>query len=294
MKSKKLLPVIIIAVAVLAMAVCSIISGIAYKPTVTEGEFPFSITYELNGETVTVEDVLSVRYDRNDGYTDTKSRIYIGVIDGIGEENVFHYELENGSFILNTKLYADYLMGDTEYDYFDDEEFAPQMLYYDAEGTEYTDEETLAAHGMKLVSYEYPTPIENSFVFSHISILNNTVILPTLVIGLLALIATVIFVKKDDNYVKKPISVVSTIFNFLFCLTFVPFFALIIWISDVIGDNAGVLNQMLYFIPAFELLCVTASVALRRKNCAVIGFLVQFAGPALLSVISLISNIFAI
>ena len=58
MKSKKLLlPTIILAVAILATVVYSVISSIAFKPTVTEGEFPFSITYELDGERVTIEDV---------------------------------------------------------------------------------------------------------------------------------------------------------------------------------------------------------------------------------------------
>ena len=50
MKSKKLLlPTIIISVAILAMAVFSVVSNIAQKPTITKGEFPFSITYELDG-----------------------------------------------------------------------------------------------------------------------------------------------------------------------------------------------------------------------------------------------------
>ena len=46
---------------------------------------------------------------------------------------------------------------------------------------------------VKLVSFEYPTPIENSFVFSHISYFSGAVVLPTLLIALLALIATIIY-----------------------------------------------------------------------------------------------------
>ena len=51
-----------------------------------------------------------------------------------------------------------------EYDYFDDEPFEPRIYYYDSNETEYEDEETLSAHGVKLVDFEYPTPIKNSFV----------------------------------------------------------------------------------------------------------------------------------
>ena len=58
MKNKKLfLPSIIAGAAIFAIFVCAIISGLAFKPRVTEGEFPFTITYELDGETVTIDDV---------------------------------------------------------------------------------------------------------------------------------------------------------------------------------------------------------------------------------------------
>ena len=89
MKTKKLF-VSILAVAVLAIAVYSVVSSIAQKPTVTEGEFPFSITYELDGESVTISDVYKARYVRNGGYADTKSRIYVGEIGNMGEGNTYY------------------------------------------------------------------------------------------------------------------------------------------------------------------------------------------------------------
>ena len=63
MKNKKLLfPTIILVVAIMAIAVYSVCSSIAKKPTVTEGEFPFSITYEYKGETKTLSGVLECEY----------------------------------------------------------------------------------------------------------------------------------------------------------------------------------------------------------------------------------------
>ena len=172
MKNKKMwLPSVILLASLLVTLACVLIGGIAQKPVITKYDFPFSITYELDGETVVLSDVYSVRYDRNDGYADTKSRVYVGNIKGMDEEETTWYELrkdDNGRIVLNTKLYADYMMGDTEYDYFNYEPFAPQILYYDTQEVEYTDEETLASQGVKLVSWEYPQPVENSFVFSHI------------------------------------------------------------------------------------------------------------------------------
>lgn len=40
-------------------------------------------------------------------------------------------------------FYADYLMGDPMYDYFDDNTFDPKLHYYDESENEYNDEETL-------------------------------------------------------------------------------------------------------------------------------------------------------
>ena len=151
MKNKKLfLPAIILSVAVFVMIVYSVVSSIAFKPTVTKGEFPFSITYELDGETITINDVYRAYYNRNDGYADTKSRIYLGEIGDMGEGNTVYRlkENENGRIELWTKLYADYLMGDAEYDYFDDEAFEPSIYYYDTQEQEYDDEETLLAQGV--------------------------------------------------------------------------------------------------------------------------------------------------
>lgn len=295
MKSKKLLsPVIVLVVAIVAMIAYSLISNIAKKPTITENEFAFSVTYELNGETETIDDVITVRYDRNDGYTDTKTRIYIGKIGGIEEENVTTYHLQedaDGYILLNTKLYADYLMGDTPYDYFADDEFAPQILYYDSEHAEYTDEETLAAQGVRLVSWEYPTPIKNSFVFSHISICNNQVVVPVLLIAILALLAMMIFVKKDADFVRKPIDVLSVIFDFLIAFTTIPVFTVAAWLMDIAGDNEHIFCQMFYFIPALTGLCIAASVGLRRKGFKKSALIVPFIGPAVFVLILFLNSL---
>ena len=295
MKSKKLfLPAVIIIAAVLVIAVCSVICGIAKKPTVTEHEFPFSITYELDGEIKTIEEIFTARYVKNGGYTNTKSRIYAGKIGDLSEDTIFLVlrNDENGRIELNTKMYADYLMGDPLYDYFDDNAFEPQILYYDTEENEYTDEETLLAQGIKLISFEYPEPIENSFVFSHISIMDSTVVFPTLLISMAACVVTIIFVKKEEDYIRKPIDVVSIVFNFLIGITVVPFTAIFLLLFDATGDNEGIFNQALYFIPALTVLAITASVALRRKSYGKSAFTVQFIGPAVFIIIIVLSEIF--
>ena len=287
MKDKKLfLPAIILAAAILVTAVYSVISSIAFKPTVTEGEFPFSITYQLDGETVTIDEVYKARYVRNDGYADTKSRVYAGEIGNMGEGNTV-YTLKqdaNSRIELWTRLYPDYLMGDPNYDYFNDEAFAPSIYYYDSEEIEYHDEETLAEQGVKLISFTYPSPIENGFAFSHISYLSGSVVLPALLIALLALIATIIFVKKEKGLKYKAIDVISIILNCIIGSVYIGIVTVLALLIDIEGGGPELYYQAFYFIPALSMLCIMASVALRRKGYGVKSLIVQFAGPAVFAV----------
>ena len=283
MKSKKVfLPIIIIIAAILAIIAYSVISSIAQKPAVTEGEFPFSITYELDGETVTINEIYKVRYDRNAGYADTKTRVYVGEIGDMGEDNTV-YTLkkdENTRIELWTYLYPDYMMGDPNGDYFDREAFEPKIYYYDAEEQEFSDEETLAAQGVKLISFEYPKPIENSFVFSHISYFSGAVVLPTLLIAFLTLVLTIIFVKKEKELKYKAIDIISIVLNFIIGSVYMVFVTILALFIDIEGGGPELYYQVLYFIPALSVLCIAASVALRRKGYGVKALITELIGPA--------------
>lgn len=294
MKNKKLfLPTVILIAAVLSIALCSVLMSIAKKPTVTEGEFPFSITYELDGETVTINDVYKTRYTGNDGYADTLTRIYVGEIGKMGEGNTW-YTLktdETGRIEMCTNLYADYMMGDPEYDYFDDEAFEPQIFYYDLEEQEYSDEATLAAHGVKLVSFEYPEPIENSFEFSHISYFSSVVSLPAEIIAILALIAVIIFVKKEKEFKYGAMYIVSVSLDCVIGLTLIPFLVVVAMFVDINGGSPELYHQMMYFLPAFCILCTAASVALLRKKYYKSAIVAELIGPAVFAVYIVVCSI---
>lgn len=287
MKNKKLfLPAIILAVAILAISVYSVVSSIAFKPTVTKGEFPFSITYELDGEQITIEDVYKVRYVKNAGYADTKTRVYEGELASSKEDStVYTLKKEDHTRVeLWTHFHPDHLMSDSEYDYFDGEPFAPKIYYYDAEETEYSDEETLAAQGVKLIDFNYPTPIKNSLVFSHISYFSSAVVLPTLLIALLALIVTVIFVRKEKDLKYKALDIVSIVLNFVLGILYLGFVTFLALVIDMEGGGPELYYQILYFIPSLSVLCLAASVALRRKGYRVQSLIAELIGPAIFAV----------
>lgn len=294
MKNKKcLVSVIILVVAVLMIAVYAVVSGIALKPAVTEAAFPFSITYELDGQTVTIDEVYNARYVRNDGYADSKSRVYAGEIENWGEDNSV-YTLKkdgNGRIELYTHFYADYMMGDAQYDYFDDEAFEPRIYFYDSEENEYDDEETLSALGVKLVSFEYPEPIENSLVFSHISRMSGEVVIPTLLIALLALVAMLIFVRRDKDLKYNVVAIISLVLNCIIGSVYLAFVTIVAILIDIGGSGPELYYQVLYLIPSFSVLCIAASVALRRKGYGVQSLIAQLIGPGIFVVYLIVCGV---
>ena len=293
MKSKKFILPTIIGAAVLVIAIISGVLCIAKKPTVTEAEFPFSITYELNGETKTITDVYTARYVGNTGYADTKNRAYSGKIgDKEVDDTTYTIGEENGmSIVIYTNFYADHMMGDPEYDYFEDEPFEPRIFCYDKNNQEYGDEETLSALKVKIISWEYSEPIENSLVFSHLSILSGQVVIPSLLVSLLAVLLVIILIKRDKAYSRKPICIISTVLNFVIGVIVLPFFAICSAFVDISGDNESILIQIFYFIPAITALCIALSIGLRRKLHGVGSLIVQFIGPAVFVIIVAIESI---
>lgn len=289
MKSKKMtLLGIILAVAVACMVIYSVVSNVAQKPTITEAEFPFSITYELNGETETIDSVYSAHFVGNGGYAKVTTRYYEGVIDGRDPGDTWYVLSEDseGTVYLDTKFYADYLMGDPEYDYFDDEAFEPMVFFHDTEYQEHTDKQTLLEHGVKLVSWEYPEPIENSFVFSHIGHLSSDVVLPLALIAALALIAVIVLVRKEEGLEKKAIDRISLILNFVIALTVVPFMTVYGVLSDINGSSPDLSYQLGYLMPAIAILGLAVSVALRRMGRGGASLAVQFVAPVLFALLA--------
>jgi hypothetical protein len=287
-KGKLFLPTIMMVAAIVMTMVSVMIAGISLKPVVTEGEFPFSITYELDGQTVTIHDVYQVHYDADEAY---KYRVYVGEIQNKEEDNTY-YTLkteENGRIELWTRFYADYLMGDPEYDYFDEEPFEPVIYYYDAQETESHDEETLAEHGVKLISFDYPEPIKNSLRFSHIVVPEGEIVLPSIIIAFLAMIATLIFVKKDKDYTRKTLNIITIVLNFIIGFTAFPFFTIFAALLNALGDIGNVMNLMTYLLPALTILCITASIGLRRKLYGKSALAVQFISPAVFVIIIIAS-----
>ena len=203
MKTKKLfLPSMILLVTVIAISLFTIISGITKKPVITEKEFPFSITYQIDGEIVEIKDVYKCSFDGISGFAFQKERYYTGDIlgseDGENVSNYVIYKDEKGVITLETNMYPDYLMGDAKYDYYTDGVYyRPCMVYKDYEGSEYVQGFGISKHNAKIISWKYPEPIENSFKFAYSSGLTGESIIAITVLAFMAVVASVFLIKKN-------------------------------------------------------------------------------------------------
>ncbi|MBR4870294.1 MAG: hypothetical protein IKU12_05895 [Oscillospiraceae bacterium] len=286
MKEKKLfLTRIVFIVAIVAMVASIVISGIAKKPTVTEGEFPYSITYSVQGEVKTLEGVYHAQFAGNESYADNTGRIYTGD----DETWITICETEEGKVQIITHMYAEYLMGDAQdSDYFSDSAFEPELVYFDNEGYELEDEALKAEWDVEILEWDYPTPVENTLVFSHIAKMSGRVVMPLVIIALLALLAVLIFEKRDESVEKDGRYRFQIVLNIAIGIIAVPLFTIFGLLSDIVGIDGSISHQMVYLLSPVTLLGLAASVALRRKGNGKAAFVAQFAGIILLGIMLLV------
>ena len=279
MKSQSLkLPSIIIIIGLLLCLVASLFAGIMKEPVITEHDFNYAATYRMNGETKTLEGVYRVRFVSTGEGND---RYYEGFY--LSEPNAGQPEYHTIAKLDDLELQVvfiftnDYLMGDGDRDTITE----PYLAAYDTMGVEYTDMETLERFDAELLSWETPQPIENTFVFSGFSHLYTGSMLAMLAVGLLVIVACMIFVKRDKTVPFKLLDKFSITLNCVVCFAALPFISFTTALMQITMSGDDFLYQMFLCIPALTAFTVAASIALRRKGFTKSGFFIQFIGPVL-------------
>lgn len=282
-KSIKTLAVIL-AIGLIAALAAYLMSSIVKVPTVTEHEFPYSVTYQLDGQTKTLEGVYTVRFDDTNLAMEPWKRYYTGThrSDGdeyLGSECVIAKKDEL-SLCISLCFTDAYLMGDDEKNAEEAQALAvPQLVVYDREQYPLEDREIIEKFNAELVSWELPEPIENRFVFHGFSLLHPASMVIMLAVELLLLVACMIFVKKDETVSYKLLDKASVVLNFLISILVIPVITALVMAFDLTVSGDELSYQLFLGVPAFTALTVTASIALRRKGFTRTGFWIQFVGP---------------
>ena len=146
-------------------------TGCAVKlpvPEVTEGRFDFSVTYEVNGEEKTYSGVYVCKYEGICVTFVRSSREWDGYIEGTNSDTFVAVQttVDNVVIYIDFGFYPEYFMSDPDYIV-----QKPQATLFveciDSETGEVTilgdEEEIFENYGIKLISYYYAEPIENSY-----------------------------------------------------------------------------------------------------------------------------------
>ena len=285
MKNKLRIPAMLFAIALVLAVVASLITNITVTPAITQHDFPYSVTYTLNGETKTMEGIYRCSYAGFPQGQDPTDRYYNKEYIVNGQPGLSHaYTIaeKDGAELYIVTLFNDsYLMGDTkdwDYDTFQDD---PYLEAIDKEGYPYEEGNMPAEFTAEIVSWEYPEPVENDFTFSGFSMLHAESMLAMLAVGLLLIVACMICVKRDKTVPYKTLDKVSIVFNFVISLLGIPFITFVAAMLQIVLDTNGLEYQLYMCIPALTAFLVAASVALRRCGYTKAGFFVQFGGPVL-------------
>lgn len=149
----------------------------APDPTVKEGEFNFSVTYEVDGNVTTVSSVYVCEFQEAGMLMDGWYITWNAYIEDSEIEALFNDESYYGGILIDTneygKLYLDlsldagYLMAEPGKEH---REYKPSIFIRYNEETaaklntyEESDPTILESYGVKLISYECDAPIENTY-----------------------------------------------------------------------------------------------------------------------------------
>jgi hypothetical protein len=134
------------------------------RPAVKDGKFNISVTYEHNGEIKTASGVYVCEYDgtiwynaNRDPFVDWKESFEGDIKDG-GIIPICNTD-DGGEIFISLLLYPEYFMGDPEGA--DRTPIIRAELWYSDEQID--DAERIAEYGVRLISYEYDEPIENTY-----------------------------------------------------------------------------------------------------------------------------------
>ena len=155
---------------VLATMFTSLLSGCAAVvliPKVKEGRFNFSVTYEINGEEKTYSGVYVCKYDGAYKTLAGEGIDWKGYVENGEENGVIPIQTnEDGIIYIDLYFVPEYFMDDPDAILYDVPAPVLYMVYHSDnqdEASYATEEEVIAKYDVRIISYDYADPIENTF-----------------------------------------------------------------------------------------------------------------------------------
>ena len=137
------------------------------RPEVKEGQFDVSVTYEVGGETKTLDLVYVCEYDGvKMALEGTRYRAWNGHFEGYEYGDVIDiFEADDGSrIVLSLLIYAEYFMGDPDYVDFYPQAKTERIYFEDGiEMIDYDQELITEDYGVRIIGIDFDEPIKNTF-----------------------------------------------------------------------------------------------------------------------------------
>ena len=147
-------------------ATCLLVDDTPPRPEHTYGEFPFSLTYKVNGETTTIKNTYvcvfeGVGWDTGRGFY----RKWNGYVKETGLENVLIVE-DSKMKVFCQVGDPQFYMGDDKDLSWENKSLSPPHIYLIKKSNNYayiSVEEIKQTYGIESMSWEFSEPIKNSF-----------------------------------------------------------------------------------------------------------------------------------
>ena len=283
MKNKSLkIPAVILVVGLALALVAYMLTGMVKAPAITQHDFDFAVNYQLDGETRTLEGVYRCRFRSVGVGTNPLERYYEGeYLSNPSQDHAAAHTIaqKDGLELCIVAIFSDdLLMGDAESGDF---HYDPYLAVIDQEGMEYSLEEFPGVFDAEIVDWVYPQSVDNSFHFVGFSMLHDSSMMAMLLVGVLTILACIIFVKRDKTVPYKVLDKISLVLNWVVGCAAIPFMTLVAWLMQIYVSGDEIVYQVDLCVPAITAFTIAASVALRRKGYTKTGLFIQFIGPVL-------------
>ena len=286
------LPALILVLGLIAAVAASLLAGIQKAPAIKEHDFDFSVTYRLEGETRTLEGLYRCSFTGFGGSTNPLGRYYCGTFlsnDSEEHPSAFTIAQKDGLELHIVLIFSDYYLMDDAED--GQHHYDPYLAAYDAEKVEYVDIDIAREFDAEIIGWELPEPIENTFSFAGFSKLHPDSMVAMLFVGVLVIVANILFVKKDPNIIYGRLDKVSEIVNYVNGFVVIPVVTLCGWAGYAFGMGPMWIYRVDLCVPAVMAFALAASISLRRKGFTRAGFYIQLIAPVLYELRTMVESI---
>ena len=167
-KIKKLIVVTFMTFVTMLLSSCTTLTKMAV-PEVKEAEFSFSVTYEINGEEKTYSDVYVCKYEGSyvSAFGDGGGIDWTGYIESTkGMPEVAIQTNDDGVIYIGLGFYPEYFMREPGFEDCEIPDYTLYIVYHSDDPDMVSidrDIDFMEKYGIRIISYTYDKPIENSY-----------------------------------------------------------------------------------------------------------------------------------